>query len=136
MDNTLSAFRRWAVPWLLMTCLIQAMGCSRNPALGHNVNTDDARRALESVLTAWRDGATSESLQAKEPPMVVQDFDWTLGAKLESFEILGPGEAFDANLHCQVKLTLVDSQGQRTEKTVKYMIGTSPRIAVFRSLEP
>jgi hypothetical protein len=57
------------------------------------------------------------------------------GAKLVDYELLGDGKAQDANLRIQVKLTLSDpgqDKGKSTEKTVWYVVGTSPSVTVFR----
>jgi hypothetical protein len=56
------------------------------------------------VLASWREGETPESWKLKSPAVVIQDFDWQSGAKLNSFEIVDQGEPVDANLHCRVKL--------------------------------
>ncbi|MBW3541480.1 MAG: hypothetical protein KY476_14530 [Planctomycetes bacterium] len=108
-------------------------GCG-GPDLADPVDPDRARGTLQDVLESWQKGATPESWREKSPEVVVQDMDWNGGAKLHSYEFLGPGEALDANLHAPVRLTLVDPQGRRQEKTVTYIIGTSPVLTVFREV--
>jgi hypothetical protein len=61
--------------------------------------------------------------------------DWKTGRKLKSFEVIEPTESVDANLHCQVKLTLEDPEKGEVEQTVKYVVGTSPVLTVFRAVE-
>ena len=118
---------------LLMVCL---SGCGGNPGEEHRVNAIDARAILEDVLASWQQGETPESWRKKTPEVVVQDLEWKRGAKLKGFEIQGQGEAVDANLHCHVKLMLVDGQQQESERTVKYLVGTSPVRTVFREPGP
>ncbi|MCE9529057.1 MAG: hypothetical protein K8R36_23665, partial [Planctomycetales bacterium] len=77
-------------------------------------------------------GDTPETLQEQDPPIIVQDFDWLGGAKLVAFEILDDDKPVDANLVAKVKLTLKDKAGAQTEKTVTYLVGTAPKMTVFR----
>ena len=107
--------------------LLFATGCSQPQ---HRVEPDTAQRVLEDVLKSWQQGDSPESWQTREPSVVVQDFDWKSGSKLVSFEILET-EAVDANLHCKVQLTLSSDQGKK-ERTVTYLVGTSPVLTVFR----
>ena len=37
--------------------------------------------------------------------MTIQDFDWAAGAKLNDYQIIDDGKAYDANLRVQVELT-------------------------------
>ncbi len=69
--------------------------------------------------------------------MTVQDFDWAAGARLVDYQVIDDGKAYDANLRVQVKLTLNGpgkSQGKAAEKTVWYLVGTSPSVTVFRDM--
>ncbi len=59
--------------------------------------------------------------------------DWKRGVPLQSFEILGEGDAVDANLYCQVKLKFSKPQNGKSEQVVTYLVGTSPVLTVFRS---
>jgi hypothetical protein len=113
-----------------LTCTLVGCGYS---ASEHRVTSTTARSTLEAVLKSWQNGESAESWQEKTPQVVIQDMDWKAGAKLQSFEILGEGEAIDANLHCQVKLKFAQPQKGKSEQTVTYLVGTSPVLTVFRS---
>lgn len=113
----------------LLICL-SLVGCSAS----HRVQPDVAEKTLRTTLESWKNGQTAESLQKAAPPIVVQDLDWTGGAKLVNFEILPGGKPVDANLYAQVKLTLRDAKGSETERTVTYVVGTSPVLTVFRDM--
>ena len=115
-------------------CLLLLSACS-NTMESHPVDPDLARDTLDAVLTSWQAGATPESWQQKTPSVVVQDMDWKSGRKLKSFEVIEPTEAVDANLHCQVKLVFEDPEKGEMEQTVKYVVGTSPVLTVFRFVE-
>jgi hypothetical protein len=101
----------------------------------HPVDPNLARNTLDAVLKSWQEGATPESWQQKAPSVVVQDMDWKSGKKLKSFEVVEPTETVDANLHCQVKLVFEDPEQGEEEQTVKYVVGTSPVLTVFRFVE-
>lgn len=117
---------------LLLLMNLPGCGGSGSP---HPVDSDTARETLRSVLQSWQDGDTPESWAEHSPEVVVQDFDWKGGSTLQSFEIVGSGEAVDANLICEVKLNLVTPEGEESERTVMYEVGTSPTLTVFRKVE-
>jgi hypothetical protein len=62
------------------------------------------------------------------------------GAKLLDYQLVDDGKAYDANLRVQVKLTLAGADAtaapatKTTEKTVWYLVGTSPKVTVFRDM--
>jgi hypothetical protein len=119
---------------LAATVLITLAGCSSGNA--HAVNTTQARDALVTALDHWKKGDAPRSLSAASPSMTVQDFEWERGAKLLDYETLGDGQAKDANLSVKVKLTLAGDQpkAKTVEKTVSYLVGTSPSVTVFRDM--
>lgn len=119
---------------LTLVFLVSLAGCGGSGS-PHPVDADEARSTLQSVLQSWQDGDTPESWSQRSPEVVVQDLEWQSGSKLESFEILGEGNPQDANLHCDVKLNLVTPEGEQVERTVTYLVGTSPTLTVFRKIE-
>ena len=121
---------------LFVFVILGASGCRGYSSAKHRVESTTARSTLETVLKSWQEGASPESLQEKKPKIVVQDLDWKTGTKLLAFEILGEGDAIDANLYCKVKLKMESPGKGKSEKTVTYLIGTSPVLTVFRSVEP
>ncbi len=112
-----------------------ASGCNSHTKASP-VDPTLARSTLKSVLESWQRGESIDSWQSKQPPVVVQDFDWKAGTKLSSFEIFQKDETMDANLFCQVKLTMQNAQSQQSDRLVTYIVGTSPVFTVFRSLTP
>ena len=117
---------------LLAMAMLMLPGCSGSAA--HAVDTSRARDALVRALDHWKQGDTPGSLATPPTPMTVQDFDWLGGARLLDYQVLGEGEAKDANLSIKVKLALDGLQGKtkKAEKTVSYLVTTSPSITVFR----
>lgn len=109
-------------------------GCGTGQKTAAPVDPDVARRTLDAVLLDWKNGGTPDAWQQKSPKVVVQDLDWAAGAKLVSYEVLGPGEVRDANLYCQVKIVAASQSQKETPRTVTYVVGTDPVITVFRDL--
>ncbi len=115
--------------------LLALSGCGYS-ASEHRVEPRTALKTLQEVLEGWKQGDTPESWQRRTPAVVVQDFDWKAGRKLQEYEILDEGESVDANLYCKVKLKFSDARAGKSEKTVTYLVGTSPVLTVFRSPAP
>ncbi len=118
----------------VMLCLT-VVGCSDGPRRAAPVEPDKALAALRTTLDAWKAGQKIESLGNENPPVVAQDFDWIAGAKLTEYKLLNDGTPEDANLRVQVQITVRDTQGRTATKTVTYVVGTDPKLTVFRALE-
>lgn len=116
-----------------MIGLLGIVGCQSGPVAAP-VDVPVAEQTLTHVLNGWKGGATPESFQQSDPSIVVQDRDWQAGYTLISYESKGPGQAFDANLHCDVALTLREPGGKEVTKTVTYIVGTDPVLTVFRKI--
>jgi hypothetical protein len=115
--------------WLACGC---AAGCSDHGV--RSVDEQAARQALRATLEAWKHGTRIESLKELSPPIVAQDLDWESGRTLVEFDIRDDGAIKAVNLSVPVELTLRDAAGKSVKKKVKYMIGTSPVITVFREI--
>jgi hypothetical protein len=120
---------------VLATLLLS--GCSSS-SRAHAVDVPQARDALKLALDAWKQGQDPKSLASASTPMIVQDFEWAAGTKLVDYQIIDDGKAEDANLRVQVKLALNAVQGKTAgksaEKKVWYLVGTSPKVTVFRDM--
>ncbi len=113
--------------------MLLASGCSTHRA--PDVQPELARSTLIDVLETWKNGGTIDELRAREPEIVVQESAWSNGEQLQSYELLGQGREEDANLFCEVKLTLVEAAGASPrQKTVTYVVGTEPVLTVFRAI--
>ncbi len=129
--------------WVVAACLavlatLFLPGCG-DPSRAHAVNEPTARDALKTALDGWKNGETPASFASAGSPMIVQDFEWESGAKLLDYQLVDDGKAYDANLRIRVKLTTSGSKdkaaaGKNTEKTVWYLVGTSPKVTVFRDM--
>ncbi|MBA3313267.1 MAG: hypothetical protein M3552_04685 [Planctomycetota bacterium] len=127
--------KRFSSPAALATALVLAcLGGCQNGLVAAPVDVSVAQQTLTRVLDGWKAGATVESFQTETPPVVVQDRDWQTGLALIDYESRSPGKAFDANLHCDVTLTLRDADGKEVKKDVIYIVGTDPVLTVFRQI--
>jgi hypothetical protein len=117
--------------WSGALCCV-LIGCG-GPVRAKPVQVDLARDTLVQVLDHWKSGGSIEELRTRKPEIVAQEFFWTKGMKLQEYRILGDGRPENANLVCEVELTLVPADGGApTQKTVNYMVGTDPVLTVFR----
>jgi hypothetical protein len=130
--------------WVVAACSVVVAtlllpGCS-NSNTASAVNELQARDALKIALDAWKKGETSQSLASSSTPMTVQDFEWDTGAKLIDYQLVDDGRADGPNLRIQVKLTTTgepvkgNKEAKPTEKKASYVVGTSPRLTVFRDI--
>lgn len=118
---------------LLAASALALPGCSAGPTRAAPVDPARAREALTSALDRWQKGDALASLKSGSPAITVQDMDWERGCKLVRYEILEDGKNDDANLLVPVRLTLQEpGGGSEVVKEVRYVVGTSPSITVFR----
>lgn len=132
--NSTMTPKRLAAAAIVAVVALTQTGCWGS-SRAHAVDPPQAREALQTALERWKAGDNPRSLAKSSTPMTVQDFDWAGGVRLADFQILDDGKAMDANLSIRVKLVL-EAPGRvartRTEKTVWYLVGTSPSVTVFR----
>src|SRR5262249_37802098 len=124
------SIRSWVLPAAALGVVLAA-GCGRY-APPPPADPAAARQALRSALDAWQGGDTVEALARGKPPVHVADDDWQGGARLLNYEITGEGEMLGLNLCCPVALSLQDRGGRTVQKKVRYSVGTSPVLTIFR----
>lgn len=114
--------------WLtLCVVLLCAIGCSKSA--NYTPASEQARKAVEIALTAWKDGKMIGNLEVDGLKVEPEDFEWRAKKKLQSFEILEEVAGGDAiTKQIQVKLTVAGAQ----PKTATYhVVGKGP-LAVIR----
>lgn len=125
--------QRQTLCWCGVLCCV-LLGCG-GPVRAKPVQSDLARKTLVEVLDHWKSGGNIEELRKRKPEIVAQEFFWTKGMKLQEYRLLDEGRSENANLRCEVELTLVSEDGGApTKKTVNYLIGTDPVLTVFREV--
>ena len=99
-------------------------GCSSEPPRSDAIV---AKSVLESCLTAWKEGASNDSLQKREPPIFVVEDQWTDQAKLLDFSIADRSEFSGSSIRFDVELVFPSKK-----ETVRYVVTTSPALTVAR----
>jgi hypothetical protein len=113
---------------------LAVIACGLGVGCGRRNSPSDAplaRQSLTAALESWKAGDAPTKIRENTPPIVMVDPAWDNGKKLESFEIVGPEVDDGTNLICPVKLVVDDPRGKLTAE-VKYIVGTSPKITIFR----
>ncbi len=110
---------------------VVAAGCSRG-TLPPAADPDAARQGLKTALDAWQAGEPVEAVAKRSPPIHVADDAWQGGARLLKYEIMGDGEMLGLNLCFPVSLSLQGGDGKTVQRKVRYTVGTSPVLTIFR----
>jgi hypothetical protein len=133
------SFSHYGTLGVIVACLgamliLMFSGCSNSRA--HAVDQPRAREALKTALDHWKQGENPRALSSSATPMTVQDLEWEGGAKLIDYQILEDGQPADANLRIKVRLTTKGAKAgsKNAEKTVSYLVTTSPSVTVFRDM--
>jgi hypothetical protein len=119
------------LPATLALAALAAAGCG----LGRPRPADRTvgREILKVTLDAWKDGATPDALQERDPPVTVADREWSNGKKLLDYTVADRDELFGADLRCTVFLTLDSGgRGQPRQKKATYSVGTNGTFTVVR----
>ena len=64
---------------LFVCCVSFLMGCGKR--LAEDVEPDQAKQALKTALDAWQSGKTNAELEAQQPSILMNESDWTAGAR-------------------------------------------------------
>jgi hypothetical protein len=104
---------------LVLTGLLVALpaGCGTGNAQ-FTPRGDEARVALETALSAWRDGQPCDRVQAT-PPVRVIDSNWRDGQQIEKYEILREDDGQDGTKLFSVRLS---SKKPKGEQEIVYVV--------------
>ena len=128
-------FGKLALACLAMGVSALLAGCGPNKVSKQPlVDESKAKEILIVVLDGWKEGKKPEDFGTQSPAVIVQDIEWLRGAKLSEYTITGKHTPKDANLISQVQLKMVSPEGKEVSKTVNYIVGTSPKLSVFREI--
>jgi hypothetical protein len=123
------------VPWLIwLACgvlLAGCAGCARDRSVNRYIPSEEkARQALETALTAWRDGADSGGRPLPGSPAVqVVDTHRREGQQLRTYEILGAVPA-EGGHRCFVVRLLLDNPTE--EQKARFVVMGIDPLWVFR----
>lgn len=104
-----------------------AAGCGHS-ARNLSLDPEKAKKSCTAFMDAWKGGKRIEDLH---PDIIGRDEAWEGDFKLVSYE-LQPETSDGTNLHIPVKLTMKNPKGKEVKETVTYVVGTSPKVTVFR----
>jgi hypothetical protein len=114
--------------------LLILAGCGEGTPAPAAADENEARKTLDSALTAWLKGETVDAMKKASPSIIVADHKWERSDKLTKFEVEGPGKPLGAARAFQVKLWLTDAKGKKTQDVAEYKVGTDPIYTVARSV--
>ncbi len=118
----------WLRRLLVLLCLVIA-GCGGSEGRNLSLDEDVARDSCKEFLETWKSGGKAAEL---EPDIIGKDQDWDAGHKLVNYEFLPNEMDGGSNLHIPVRLTLNKTQGGEVKLDVVYIVGTTPKVSVFR----
>jgi hypothetical protein len=109
-------------------------GCSGSAA--GPIDEATARSVLTRALDAWAAGTAPATLRTETPELVVVDQQWTDGAKLVDYELVGLGEFDGKTLRAPVNLTVAEPRSRTPKKmTTSFTVGLQPVATVVRVME-
>ena len=109
--------------------LLLVVGCARPPSTS---DPDKAPGLVRTVLDAWKDGRTAESLKDGSS-IHAADPQWQAGARLIKYEIDEGGTRVEGyDVRCPVRLWLEINGQAKGPVTVFYSVATTPNQVVVR----
>jgi limonene-1,2-epoxide hydrolase len=118
---------RRALPFLLLVCA-NGSGCGGGKQ-SYVPSEAVARQALETALTAWKNGQPVGAIEGGPAPIQVLDSDWYKRQKLDGFEIVGDETAADGKRWFSVRLDFPKPRGART---VRYLVTGKSALWIYR----
>jgi len=116
---------------LLCVCgVIILAGCGKQ--LAENVDPDQVRQALQTVLEAWKAGKSNAELGSLHPSIVMNEADWTNGGRLLDYKMNETGSLDGRQVRWVVQIKLQDKSGKVSERKATYIVDTVPRIVIVR----
>jgi hypothetical protein len=113
--------------WGLAVASAAAIGCAGESHGKYIPPEDEARKALETALSAWQNGERPGTF-GKSPAIQVYDFRWSGKKQLAASEILNSEADEQGRTWFTVKLNL---KGSSREQVVRYVvIGNDPLLVL------
>jgi hypothetical protein len=117
---------------ILALALVLGGGCSPS---ARPSDPNEGRKALQTMLDAWKGGAKPESFASQNPSIHASDGDWRSGLVLQSYRAVGEGMLVGSDLNYAVELQLKNNRGRVTKKSAVYAVTTHPMLLVLRTDE-
>jgi len=113
---------------LLVLLLACGSGCGRGGQTYVPAEAT-ARQALETALTAWKNGRPAGAIEGGPVPIQVVDSAWYKGHQLDSFEVLDEENSADGKRWFSVRLRLGKPPGTQT---VRYLVTGRSALWIYR----
>jgi hypothetical protein len=111
--------------------LVFFAGCGYGGA-AQPADRDQAHKALQTALDAWKAGEKPEALENLTTPIHVKDADWRGGFLLVGYRADQDGKLVGFDMNYPVVLDLKNPKGTPVKKTAVYSISTRPGLRVTR----
>lgn len=119
-------------PFALLLACGTALLAGCGGGLAENVNPDQAGKALQTALDAWKDGKTPKDLEGFDPSIVMNESDWSTGNRLLEFKKADAGALDGRQVRWVVQIKLQDKSGKVSDRKATYIIDTIPRTVIVR----
>ncbi len=117
---------------VLVLVLILALVLSGCGQTARTSDQDEGRKALETVLDAWKSGARPDAFAQQSPTIHASDGDWKSGLALQGYRASDEARLVGTDLNYAVDLELMTPRGQVVKKTAVYAVTTHPQLLVLR----
>lgn len=123
-----------SVPMLALVLALALLlgGCSPS---ARPSDPDEGRKALQSMLDAWKGGTKPDAFAQANPSIHASDGDWRSGLVLQDYRAEGEGRLAGSDLNFAVELVLKNAKGRVTRKNATYAVTTHPLLLVLRTDE-
>jgi hypothetical protein len=111
--------------------IFMTSGCGASNT-GSQADPNEAEKTIKLVLDAWKNGEKLSDVSMREPGIVINDMDWTLGHKLVSYKPSSEARVAGNDMQYPVELELKSPKGRIVKKQAIYHISTTPQKLVLR----
>jgi hypothetical protein len=117
--------------WLagVLILIFGVAGCGSHAS---SSDQSEGRKALQTVLDAWKGGEKPDVLAQRTPPIHVSDGDWRSGLRLQGYKANNEGKLVGSDINYEVVLELKTPKGQVVKRNAVYAVTTLPQLLVVR----
>jgi hypothetical protein len=120
---------------LILPTLLAAVlpGCTGTSSLPPATDAGQGREVLKRALDTWAQGGRPDDLKSANPPVIVNDPDWSAGYRLTKYDIAAKDNRIGVDLLLRVNLTLARPDGGApVERKVNYSVAIGSSTVVLR----
>jgi hypothetical protein len=113
---------------VFVLAMVLGTGCGQS---ARTSDPDEGRKALQTVLEAWKNGERPDTFAQQSPTIHASDGDWKSGLALQQYRA-DEASLVGTDLNYAVDLELKTPRGQIVKKTAVYAVTTHPQLLVLR----